>query len=80
LVGYGHSSGDPSVAPQTIEQAIRLLGRPTPWQRNSDLVLSALETGPRRRTGPRRKPILKTTCLAPAPSFLWIRRAQSGPD
>ena len=46
LVGYGHSSGDPSVAPQTIEQAIRLIGMPTPWQRNSDVVLSALETGP----------------------------------
>src|SRR6476661_10548093 len=41
LVGYGHASGDPAVAPQTIEQAIRLLGKPTPWQRNSDVVLSA---------------------------------------
>jgi hypothetical protein len=46
LVGYGHSSGDPSVAPQTIEQAIRLIRMPTPWQRNSDVVTSALETGP----------------------------------
>ena len=46
LVGYGHSSGDPSAAPQTIAQAIKLLRAPTPWQRNSDAVLAALESGP----------------------------------
>ena len=28
LVGYGHSSGDASAAPQTIEQAVRLLKAP----------------------------------------------------
>jgi two-component sensor histidine kinase len=43
LVGRGHSSGDPIAAPQTIEQAIRLLTKPTPWQRDSDAWLTALE-------------------------------------
>ena len=33
LLGYGHSAGDPSAAPQTVEQAIRLLRTPTPWER-----------------------------------------------
>ena len=46
LVGYGHSSGDPTTPAQSIEQAIRLLRVPPPWQRNSDAVLDALETGP----------------------------------
>ena len=46
LVGNGHSSGDPSAAPQTIEQAIRLLRTPPPWQRDINTVLRALETGP----------------------------------
>jgi two-component sensor histidine kinase len=43
LLGYGHSSGDPSAPHQTVEQAIRLLRAPPPWQRNSDAVLLALE-------------------------------------
>ena len=45
LVGYGHSSGDPSVPPQSIAQAIRLLSAPSPWQRNLDAVFGALATG-----------------------------------
>ena len=43
LVGAGHSSGDPSAPPQTVEQAIRLLRIPPPWQRNGDALLLALE-------------------------------------
>jgi hypothetical protein len=31
LIGNGHSSGDPSAVPQSIEQAIRLLKTPPPW-------------------------------------------------
>ena len=42
LVGYGHSSGDAEVAPQTIEQAIRLLKAPSPWQRELDTVYQGL--------------------------------------
>jgi two-component sensor histidine kinase len=43
LVGYGHSSGDPSVAVQTIEQAIRLLKSPTPWERDVDAIVAGLQ-------------------------------------
>jgi hypothetical protein len=32
LVGYGHSSDDPSARPQTIEQVISLLRTPSPWR------------------------------------------------
>jgi hypothetical protein len=46
LIGNGHSSGDPSAVPQSIEQAIRLLKTPPPWQRDINAVLRALETGP----------------------------------
>ena len=46
LVGRGHASGDPAAAPQSIEQAIRLLTKPTPWQRDGDAWLTALETAP----------------------------------
>jgi hypothetical protein len=46
LVGRGHASGDPSVAVQTIEQAIKLLTTPTPWTRDLDVVLGGLETLP----------------------------------
>lgn len=45
LVGYGHSSGDPSVLPQSIAQAITLLSTPTPWQRNLDVVFDTLAPG-----------------------------------
>jgi hypothetical protein len=47
LVGYGHSSGDADAAPQTIEQALRLLKMPSPWRRDLDPVyhgLMAIET------------------------------------
>jgi len=43
LLGYGHAAGDPSAPIQTVEQAIRLLTRPTPWDLGPDAVASALE-------------------------------------
>jgi two-component sensor histidine kinase len=46
LVGYGHSSGDPAAPRQTVEQAIRLLKAPSPWQRDVEAVLAVLEAGP----------------------------------
>jgi hypothetical protein len=42
LVGYGHSSGDASAAPQTIEQAVRLLKAPPPWRRPLEPVYEGL--------------------------------------
>src|ERR1700742_2601163 len=35
LVGYGHASGDISAARQTIEQALKLLKMPSPWQQKT---------------------------------------------
>jgi two-component sensor histidine kinase len=46
LLGYGHPSGDPAATPQTIEQVIRLLKTPSPWQRDMEAMLGALEAGP----------------------------------
>ena len=47
LVGYGHSSGDAAAAPQTVEQAVKLLKKPPPWRRQLEPVyhgLAAIET------------------------------------
>ena len=46
LVGRGHSSGDPSVAVQSIEQAIKLLKTPPPWDRDHDVIVGGLEALP----------------------------------
>jgi two-component sensor histidine kinase len=46
LLGYGHSAGDPKAPRQTVEQVIRLLTRPTPWERGPDTVAAALEGSP----------------------------------
>ena len=46
LLGYGHAAGDPHAAAQTVEQVIRLLARPTPWDRGPDAVAAALEALP----------------------------------
>lgn len=43
LVGCGHSSGDPTAAAETLEQATALLKTPSPWERNSDTALEELE-------------------------------------
>ena len=42
LVGYGHSSGDVLAAPQTIEQALKLLTAPPPWRRQIEPVYEGL--------------------------------------
>jgi two-component sensor histidine kinase len=52
LVGRGHSSGDPSVAVQSVEQAIRLLKTPPPWERGIDTVLKELEGLPSPKEWP----------------------------
>ena len=46
LLGYGHSAGDPNAPAQSLEDAIRLLTKPTPWQRANDDWLRALESAP----------------------------------
>ena len=42
LVGYGHSSDDALAAPQTIEQALKLLKVPPPWRRQLDPIYERL--------------------------------------
>src|ERR1700751_5942848 len=46
LLGYGHSAGDPSVAVESVEAVLRLLTRPTPWERGPDATSEALEVCP----------------------------------
>ena len=46
LLGYGHAGGDPSAPPQTTAQAIRLLHRAPPWDRDIDAALKTLEADP----------------------------------
>jgi hypothetical protein len=42
LAGYGHSSGDASIAPQTIEQVLKLLKTPPPWRRQLEPIYEKL--------------------------------------
>jgi hypothetical protein len=42
LIGYGHSSGDALVAPQTIEHALKLLKMPAPWRRELEPIYENL--------------------------------------
>jgi two-component sensor histidine kinase len=46
LVGRGHSSGDPAVAVQSIEQAAKLLKTPPPWDRDHNVIVGGLEALP----------------------------------
>jgi two-component sensor histidine kinase len=46
LLGYGHVAGDPTAPPQSLDDAARLLTKPTPWQRTNDDWLRALESAP----------------------------------
>lgn len=43
LIGLGHPAGDPSAPAHTVAQAIKLLKKPTPWQRDMNAVLLPLE-------------------------------------
>jgi Signal transduction histidine kinase len=40
---HGHSAGDAAAVPQTAADVVRLLRRPTPWQRDMALVYARLE-------------------------------------
>lgn len=42
LAGYGHSSGDASASPQTIDQVLRLLMAAPPWQRQLEPIYKSL--------------------------------------
>ena len=42
LIGYGHASGDPSAAPQTIDQVLKLLKTNPPWRRQLEPVFRTL--------------------------------------
>jgi hypothetical protein len=40
---HGRSAGDAAAVPQTVADVVRLLRRPTPWQRDMALVYARLE-------------------------------------
>ena len=46
LVGYGHAAGDTTAPAQSLADAIKLLTKPTPWQRTNEDWLRALESSP----------------------------------
>ena len=41
---HGHSAGDAAAVPQTVAEVVRLLRRPTPWQRDMALVYARLNS------------------------------------
>ena len=46
LLGFGHAAGDPTAPAQSLGEVIRLLTKPTPWQRATGDWLQALENAP----------------------------------
>ena len=42
--GHGWAAGDRSAQPQTVDEVITLLRRPSPWRRDMTLVYASLET------------------------------------
>jgi signal transduction histidine kinase len=46
LIGLGYPSGDPLVQAETVDQAIKLLKTPTPWQRDLGALLLSLNSVP----------------------------------
>jgi len=76
LLGYGHSAGDPSVAVQTVAQAIKLLSAPTPWQRDMDAVLSGLEGSATEQSWPEPEGKLEDWIFAAA-TLLFAEPARS---
>jgi len=43
---HGRAAGDANAQPQTLDQVIALLRRPSPWKRDMTLVYASLETAP----------------------------------
>jgi signal transduction histidine kinase len=43
---HGRAAGDASAQPQTLDEVIALLRRPSPWKRDMTLVYASLETAP----------------------------------
>jgi hypothetical protein len=76
LVGYGHSAGDPLVATQSVEQAIRLLKKPPPWSRDSETVMTALEAGPSNLDWPAAETALEDF-LFTAATLVFVEPARS---
>lgn len=76
LLGYGHSAGDPNAPIQTVEQAIRLLSRPTPWERGIDAVCAALEAQPATTDWPEPESALEDQLFSALTlTFVEARRA-----
>ena len=76
LVGHGNSAGDPSAPDQTVEQVIRLLKSPSPWNRDNETVMAALEAGPRNLDWPAVETELEEF-LFTAASLVFVEPARS---
>ena len=80
LVGRGHSSGDPSVAAQSIEQAIKLLKTPLPWDRDHNVIVGGLEALPTHDGMARvRRPRPRIGLSQPPLLSSWNRTRRSRP-
>jgi hypothetical protein len=78
LVGRGHSSGDPSVAVQSVEQAIKLLKTPPPWERDLGVVTGGLEALSLIKECPPQRPSLRTGFRRRHPCICGTRPGRAG--
>lgn len=77
LVGRGHSSDDPAVEVQTVEQAIKLLKTAPPWERDPEAILRQLEGLPSLKKWPAAETQAEDWLIAAATLvFVEARRAE----
>jgi two-component sensor histidine kinase len=77
LVGRRHSSGDPGVEVQTVEQAIKLLKTAPPWDRDPEAILRQLERLPSLKQWPAAETQAEDWLIAAATLvFVEPRRAE----
>lgn len=77
LIGYGHSSGDPSAEPQTIEQVLKLLKVTPPWRRPLDPVFRTLERAGKPMDWPSAGDPVEDAIFALA-ALVFVEHAQAG--
>ena len=76
LIGLGHSSGDPLVQVESVAQVIRLLKTPTPWQRDLNALLLALEATSTRIDWPEPETDLED-CLFAVATVVFVEPLRS---
>lgn len=77
LIGHGYASGDPSAAPQTIDQVLTLLKANPPWRRQLEPVFRTLDHVKAPVDWPQPGDILEDSIFALS-ALIFVEHAQAG--